>query len=114
MISLDFDAVSNRERWEEEFELYDDAAAAPVTLEEGDEVVFAVRCPHGLAPLFEARLSTGEITTDGLGLLLVKIPEERMRGLCPGQYVVGMTFERDGVTSQLFVGTVPVVNGVVA
>ncbi|MEP9368651.1 hypothetical protein [Xanthobacter sp. VNH20] len=112
MISVDFDAVSNRGRWEEVFELYDDAAEALVAIEEGDEVVFVLR--RDGAVVIEARRSTGAVTTDGVGLLQVTITEEQMRSLCPGQYAVGMTFEREGIVSQLVVGTVPVVDGVVS
>jgi hypothetical protein len=55
---------------------------------------------------------------DGIGLAdaytyQVTFSETAMRGLKEGTYEVGLTIERDGITTQVIIGLLPVHDGVV-
>src|SRR5688572_6647083 len=96
--------VSNREDYSESFQALDeDGAAIDLT---GATIVYEFRDGKGGPPTAATvTISTTTFTAD--------IPVATMRGLCAKDYDVGCTIEIDDVTTQFFVGTISIVDGVV-
>lgn len=75
----------------------------------GATIALAVKDENGCE-----RLSATE--TDGITIstttLSVSFTDEEMKVLCPGAYKVGMVYELNGETNQIFTGTVTIYDGV--
>lgn len=98
-------AVSTREDYSESWQaLDDDGTAIDLT---GATIVYELRDPL-------SRSATAATVTIDTTTFTAEIPIATMRGLCPKDYEVGCTIEIDDVTTQFFIGTVPVVDGVVS
>jgi hypothetical protein len=67
----------------------------------------------GRRPVLVGSTDTGEVTIAGPGMLMVYFPVTRMQSLPAGMYKVGMTLANAGLTVQLFIGYLPVRDGVV-
>lgn len=101
--------VSNREDWTQTIACVDDdggdvnIASATIRL--------AVRKKGDSSPTLTAANNDG-ITISSPNFTFAFSPDD-LGGLCPGQYEVGCTIEISSVTTQLIVGTVTIVDGVV-
>ncbi len=102
------EAFTNREDWEQAFTLVDETD----TLIDVDEITMALRDSNNNSPL-SGTLSGGPITRLSAGTYQWSYPEASTHPLCPGTYKVGIRIELSGAKSQLFAGTVAVLNGVV-
>ena len=97
-------AASTREDYSESWQaLDDDGTAIDLT---GATIVYEFRDPDTCA----RTAATVEIVTT---TFTATIPEATMRGLCPKDHDVACTIELEGVTTQFFIGTIPIVDGVV-
>jgi hypothetical protein len=77
-------------------------------------IVFEIREQGCTSALLSATNGAGvELIEDDL-TYQVTFTETQMRTLCAGTYDVGVTMERDGITRQVIIGTLPVMDGVVA
>lgn len=101
--------VSTREDW---------IQAVDVVDENGDDVTItgatirlAVRKKGDTAPSLTAE--DGDGITISTPTFTWSFDPDDMGGLCPGQYEVGVTIEISGETTQLIVGTVTIVDGIV-
>lgn len=65
------------------------------------------------APLLTATLSNGKVSHVELGKFEFVFTKGEMRGVCGGVYDVEITIEKDGRTVSVFLGTVPIREGVV-
>jgi hypothetical protein len=102
--------VSNREDWQQSIDVVDDSGDA-VDISSA-QITLAVRGRGAAAPI---------LTADQNDCIAISSPRftfafeaAKMRALCPGQYDVGCVVALGGVTTQLIVGTVNVVDGVVS
>lgn len=96
-------AVSTREDYSESWQaLDDDGTAIDLT---GATIVYEFRDPSTCT----RTAATVEIDTT---TFTATIPLATMRGLCAKDYDVGCTIEIEDVTTQFFIGTIPVVDGV--
>lgn len=97
-------AVTTREDYSDSWQaLDDDGTAIDLT---GATIVYELRDPATCTRI--AATVTIETTT-----FTAEIPVATMRGLCPKDHDVGCTIEIDDVTTQFFIGTIPIVDGVV-
>jgi len=98
-------AASTREDYSESWQaLDDDGVAIDLT---GATIVYEFRDPDTCS-------RTAATVTIDTTTFTAEIPVATMRGLCPNKdYDVGCTIEIGGLTSQLFIGTIPIVDGVV-
>lgn len=71
-------------------------------------IVYELRDPATKSTVLSADISIDTTT------FTASLTATQMRGLCAKDYDVGCTIELGGVVSQFFVGTLPVVDGVVA
>jgi hypothetical protein len=95
--------VSNREDYSDSWQALDeDGTAIDLT---GATIVYELRDPATCTrTAATVTISTTTFTAD--------IPLATMRGLCNKDYDVGCTIEIDDVTTQFFVGTISIVDGV--
>lgn len=98
-------AASTREDYSESWQaLDDDGTAINLT---GATIVYELREPHTCT---RTAATVVIVTTT----FTATIPVATMRGLCPGKdYEVGCTITIDGVVTQFFIGTIPIIDGVV-
>jgi hypothetical protein len=106
--------VSNKADWIEEYELYDDETGDPLDISGADEITVSVRDAKSRSVLLTATLSGGSIAHAETGVFRWTFAAESMRSLCPKTYEIGMTMLLNDVTTQLLIGHVPVVDGVVS
>jgi hypothetical protein len=109
MYSGSLGTVSTREDW---------IQAVDVVDEEGDDVTItdatirlAVRKKGDSAPTLTADTDDGIVIATPT--FTWSFTPDDMGSLCPGQYEVGVAIEIDGETTQLIVGTVSIVDGIV-
>lgn len=96
-------AVSTREDYSESWQaLDDDGVAIDLT---GATIVYELRDPATC-------VRTAATVTIDTTTFTAEIPVATMRGLCPKDHDVACTIEIDDVTTQFFIGTIPVVDGV--
>lgn len=105
--------ASNCEDWRLECEIIDDGTGEPVDLT-GASIVFDVRRSREYDCLLSASTENGLITLGpDVGEFVIAIPVDQMQQLRRGTHDVGCTVTLLNKISQLFVGTIPVIDGVV-
>ena len=106
-------AITNRETFQLECQIVDTETGEAMTLT-GGTVVFEIREQGCYSALLSATNDDGVEFVDDELTIQITFSETAMNDLCSRTYDVGMTFERDGITRQVIVGTLPVIDGVVA
>lgn len=103
--------ISNRADWKFELELTDNDTGEVIDTT-GCTMNIVVRDGKGAIKLQGD--TTDKINTLATGVIQIWFTEDDVDGICAGQYDAGLTITGNGETVQLFIGTVPVVDGVVA
>lgn len=81
----------------------------------GATIIIAITPDEQINPLITGSNIDGHVTVTGPGAAAVAFARSEMTTLLPASYKVGITVKlADGVTHQIFAGTLPVVDGVVA
>lgn len=113
MFNVIFQPISNREVWQDQFEVLDqdnalvDLSSAVIVLSVGE--------PKTGRITLTASTDDATITIVSTGIFIWTFTLEQTRTLCLESYNVGCTIDLgDGLTHQLFVGTISVIDGVVA
>ncbi|GEC33564.1 hypothetical protein N181_25250 [Sinorhizobium fredii USDA 205] len=114
MFEARFEQVSNRADWVQPFEIVDDDTGETITDFTGVEVTIEVREQGSSYARLSASIDNGKITDLGNGVLEWQFPRSDMTGLCSGSYEIGVTIERDDLTTQYLIGIVPIVDGIVS
>jgi hypothetical protein len=104
--------VSNKATWVETVEVRDDDNE-PLDITSAT-IVVAVRNKKSKRVELTAETGNGVTLPGDTGVFQFTFSVDQMGGLCPETYDVGVTIEIDDVTTQLFIGTVAVLDGVVA
>lgn len=111
MYQISFPPISNRASWIFTGEIMNSADNAPLDLT-GLTFVFEIsdqfKCPR-----LQASTSNGKLTVVDIGIFRWEFSEAEMRTLCAGTYNTGMTMSNGTQTTQLSVGPLPIVDGVV-
>jgi hypothetical protein len=104
-------AVSNREDWVDGGDVRDaDGVLVDIA---GASIILQVNDRESHAPLLTVSTDNGLITITGTGTFEWEVPVASMRVFCAETYDVGITIELNGSTTQLFKGTIPILDGVV-
>jgi hypothetical protein len=112
MLNAILDPVSNRQDWIDTVEVYDDNENL-VDLT-GATIVMAVRDPKNHAQYMIAQTSDGTITIVSVGVFQFQFPLGLMRGFdLQRTFEVGCTILLNGITQQLYIGSVSVMDGIV-
>lgn len=101
-------ATSTRQDWSEIFQLKDSETGDLIDLTDVT-IVVEFREPGHSRPTISADVQIIDTGTFTASLTLAQ-----SRSLCARTYEVGITLERDGETSQQFIGTIPVLDGIVS
>lgn len=72
--------------------------------------VFSVEDQNNCSKLV-ASTANGKFTILSLGIFRWEFTRDEMRSLCPGTYDTGLTMSNDTQTTQLSVGSLPIVDG---
>jgi hypothetical protein len=107
-------AASNRATYAQDFQLYDDENDEGSSLAAAT-IVFELRRPGTTAALLSATNDSGiTITDEAGGGFALRFAADQMRALCAGTYECGITVMQNGDTTQFFIGTLPVMDGIVS
>lgn len=114
MLKVNLEAVSNRARWTEQVQVTDENGGL-VNLT-GATIIFQVRDQSSQRLVLEASTANGTITIDSTGVYSWTFTAAQMDDVDPGTYDVGCLITLSGASGpdQHFVGTVIVIEGVVA
>lgn len=105
--------ASNRADWIETIEITDGDTGQLIDLEEASLLLEVRHQQTRCEPILSASTSNGKITVIELGRAQFVFPRSEMLCVCPSTYDVGLTVERDGITEQLIIATVAIVDGIV-
>lgn len=112
MLLVTLEPISNREDWIDQCEVLDqDDAAVDLTTA---TIVLAVRNSKTKAITLTASTANGSITLVSTGIFQFAFTLNQTRSLCAETYDVGCTINLNSVTQQFFIGTIAVLDGVVA
>lgn len=114
MYDARFEPVSNRADWIQTFELFDDDTGEVITDLTGVSVVVEVREQGSCYARLSATTDNGKVVDLGGGVLQWMFDRSEMLPLCPQTYEVGITLDRDDITSQFIIGYLPIVDGIVS
>ena len=114
-------AVTNRADWEETVLLFVSETGEPFDATGASVVVQLSRCPpdrrgwdYGFYDTsgwaLSATTENGRAVAGPEGFTF-HFSRADMSSVCPGTYVIGATLERDDFTTQILLGTVPVLGG---
>ena len=106
--------VSNKADWIEAYGLDDSETGDPIDISDADEITVSIRNTANQHVELTATLSGGTIEHIETGVFQWTFPLAQMRTLCAKNYDVGLTILKDDETIQLFIGTLSVMDGVVA
>lgn len=114
MLTGTLSPVSNKADWIEAYGLTDEETGDPVDVSAATEITIALRDPSSRSVELTATLSGGTIEHIETGIFQWAFTAAQMSGLCAKTYEVGLTIVQDDQTIQLFVGTLPVIDGIVS
>lgn len=109
------DPVSNAEDWTGNLDCFDDDDGDPYFTESDtgshpDEVTMKLRDQCG-AIVLTGSLTGGDLVIVGDGIIQFTFPSDRMGGVCPGTYEIGVTYQTSDATKQIILGRLPVLRG---
>lgn len=105
--------VSTREDWTIPVEVTEPDSNDPIDIT-GASITLGVRHIKTKAQVLSATVGSGITITNGaLGLFQWSFDNSTMGGVTPGTYEVGLIITIGSVTTQLLIGTVPILDGVV-
>jgi hypothetical protein len=108
-----FPRVSNRADWIETIELIDDDTGEVITDLTGVTVAIEVRQLPSCCRVLSGTTEDGTIAIQGNGIIQWHFTKSQMSNLCAATYQIGITVERDDITEQELIGSLPIVDGVV-
>jgi hypothetical protein len=105
--------ATNRAGYTQDFQLFDDAEDQGIDLA-GAVITLDIRKPGCAAAELSATTANGRIviTDADEGHFALVLAASDMRSLAPMAYACGMTIAQNGDTTQIFIGTLPVLDGV--
>lgn len=113
MLTGSLPAVSNRETFQTERQLIDDETDEAIDLTDAT-IVFEIRQQSSSSAILSATLTNGKIVLLDDTTYQVTFSVTDMRTLSAGTYDVGLTIKRDNFTTQIIIGTLPVMDGIVS
>lgn len=112
MTDIRFPRTSNRADWSFQVKNTDPTDGTLIDLSPY-QITLQVRrqCQYG--PVLSAAPGDGKVTFPSLGIMQVRFPASEMRNLCADTYELGAIVSDGTDTTQLIIGSVPVVDGIV-
>lgn len=104
------DPVSNRESFQLIRQIIDTETGEAIDLT-GATIVFELTRQDCCSPALSATTDNGAVTFPDNFTYQIDFTLAQMRTLCPETYKVGLTFERDDQTTEIIIGTLPILAG---
>ena len=106
--------ASNRGTYAQDFQVFDDETEVGIDLA-GASILLELRRPGCSSPALSASTGNGRIALQAEpGRFALTIAADDMRRLNAVAYEAGITITQNGETTQFFIGTLPVLDGVVS
>ena len=107
--------ASNRASYRQDFQVYDDETDEGIDLTDA-VITLAIRRPGCTSPELTATTADGRIVITGAddGRFELTFGDADMRALDQMSYECGITIEQNGDVVQYFIGSLPVMDGVVS
>jgi hypothetical protein len=113
MLTGSLPPITNRETWDLAFELYDDDVGPTEYIDLTSAVVtLTVADDSGCAVLKASSTSNDVITFSNKGVVQVRFTPSQVGALCPRTYQVGIRVALNGITKELFLGSIAVLEGI--
>lgn len=112
MTDIRFPRTSNRSDWRFQLKNTDPTDGTLIDLSPY-QITLQVRRRDRCGPVLSASPGDGKVTFPSLGIVEVRFPASEMHCLCADTYEVGATVTDGTDTTQLIIGSVPVVDGIV-
>lgn len=107
--------VSNRAHWIDCLQLLDeDDPSEGVDIDDATAITLEVRGPRSHTIALTGTLANGVIAHVDTGVIQWTFTATQMSELDPGDYDVGLTIVMDSITTQLLIGTLPVLDGIMS
>jgi hypothetical protein len=108
--------ASNAATWTDTIEFYDDETGDPLFTEatvatHPDEITLKVRRAHSDTEELSGSLTGGELVIVGDGIVEFTFSATAMAALDARTYEVGVLYTQEDVTTQIILGTLPVLKG---
>lgn len=114
MIIGTLEPVSNRQTWKQEFSVVDVDTDEAFDISSATAINLQVEDARTRSPMLVASLANGKITLPGdTGVFRVTFTASEMHVLDARTYNIGITVTADSETSQVFIGQLPVIDGIV-
>lgn len=115
MITGTLPPISNRADWPSThaFELYDDDDNSVIDLTTASAITLELREQGCCSPRLTASLANGNLALQGTDTFMPLWTANNLGCLCAGTYEIGCTAVVDGITVQLIIGNLPVLEGIV-
>lgn len=97
----------------ETFKLTDSESGDAIDITDAEEITVSIRDPKSKCILLTGTLTGGEISLVDDGTFEITFDEDTMGALVAKTYEIGCTIKINGDTTQLLVGKLPVVDGIV-
>jgi hypothetical protein len=104
------DAVSNRATFRLARQIVDTETNEPIDLT-GVALTFEISRDRRCSPILSATIDNGKIVLLDFTTYQVTFSPSDMGQLCAGTYAVNLVAVRDGITTQIIIGTLPVLDG---
>lgn len=106
--------ASNRGVYSQEFQLFDDETDEGIDLTAAT-ILLEVREYRRTPARLSATNGSGVVITDSdEGKFVLTFTSTQMRNLCQRSYECGITITQNDETTQFFIGTLPVLDGIVS
>lgn len=105
-------AASNRATYIQSFQVNDSETDDLVDLSAA-AITYSIRDKRSKTVTLSATVGDG-VTVTATGVFEVEFTDTEMRTLCDQEYEVGCTIEIDDEVSQYIIGTLPILDGIVA
>src|SRR5262245_158477 len=105
--------ASNQATWAESAELTDAEDGDPIDLSSATEIAVTVRDPQSRTSVLTLTMTGGQITIPAVGVFSWRVDSGQMGALVAKTYEVGCVISDTDGDVQLFIGYLPVLDGIV-
>lgn len=103
---------SNKASWSDSIQIFDDTTGDAVDISAATAISVRARDRETCATVLEATLANGAISLPAqTGVISFSFTETQMGSLCAKSYDFGLLLTISGSTSQIILGTLPVIEG---
>jgi hypothetical protein len=103
--------VSNAETWQDARRLIDSETGDNIIIDDCNVTLTVKEQNNGRAVLTGSS-DGGEITFPEEGVFMWEFSVDQMKAFCAGTYDIGVRISRDGITRQLVIGTLTILDGI--